>query len=555
MDDSDRTTVVRTSAIVMLLGLLAVIVVFAGSLAIPKDVLTRLTVSLVILTSVVAAGIVTCFLSGYHIYKHGRQVNVSSWSQRINSNNLQLIFLWLFAILSTFYCSSKAVVQIQCLDAMSVPQILYNVALILFMLSETTLISFLSSYRLSKWSFKKYTVPLLIAVNLSMWFDALVKEHTKMTSDSPSNHTHNISDWIRCAKNSTAGIFYHRSWRFVSPAFVEFSLLAITLLTELPLAEHADSPVSSSGKPSSKDSDQTNNRAINKDDDEDLEYLNDDQDVENKMDENEKDDESTPLLNHRDEVNSLLTSDSVIGVEGYVNTTYHRNKEPIPTISTRTHISTYLSMLLSVLICLPSLLAYAIQVTQLPTNIHITLFLNWYEVSVKTIMVLAVLMNFHVIENMTSPPSSKAAPFTARDLVFMGSVFSMFCTHCFEMLAGCISDNPASQAILVANCTSIVQDYVQTVFLLHVSRCQRKTSNDSRALFVSLCIFLTVTNFGCWLIDSLIVSHSIKQTRKAQVDVLAPTIWRTTKNIFEPLTIYYRFASAFAFHALCKRYT
>ncbi|XP_021344774.1 uncharacterized protein LOC110444736, partial [Mizuhopecten yessoensis] len=222
-----------TSSIIMFLLLLASIIVFTGSLSIESGAMQRVQVIKVFLILTDTTGIVMCALIGHLIYKNGVPSTESSGSQSIKPKYIQLGFVWLFAILSSVFFCFKAAVEMQCWNSFSPTQIADSILRVILILSQSAVLRYLQSYKIEGISLTKYAIRVLIGVNVCLWVNTFIRDKTLLNKNTPTDHQHNISDWIECALNSTSGLLYYKSKKFLLPACVEFMLLCITLLTEI----------------------------------------------------------------------------------------------------------------------------------------------------------------------------------------------------------------------------------------------------------------------------------------------------------------------------------
>lgn len=341
----------------------------------------------------------------------------------------------------------------------------------------------------------KHAVRLLVGINFCFWVNSFVRDKTALNPNSQMGPNKNISDWIQCALNSSSGALYYNSKKFIIPAYVEFIMLCITLLKEIM------SMTSSEHEPNKQIND------CNSSDDSST-------------------DEDTPILPRLDQDVNRSTKQS----------------RCVP-----------VAMVISVLLSVPNIILHIVH--DLFSDESLELHVVAYETSLKSVMILATILAFYFTERIMTPPTLRVWEYSTRDMLFLASVLAIFSNYCFAVMAACLSDNETSKLILVADCINLIQVYFQSVFLLHVSRCVRNVSYEKCTCFVCICMFLAVSNFGCWIVDSFIIGQALTRFKHIQMKILQPTVWHVLYEIFGPLTMYYRFASLFAFHTLFMRFS
>ncbi|XP_069135877.1 uncharacterized protein [Argopecten irradians] len=486
-----------TASTILFLLLLASIVVFTGSLAIVNGAMQRVQVIKGALILIDFTGIVTCALIGYLIFKHG--VAYTDLSRSITgskSKYLQVGFLWLFALLSTLFFAFKSGVEIECWNMFSSTQTFESILRIILIAGQTTVIRYLTLYRVENHTMlSKHAVRLLVGINFCFWVNSFVRDKTALNPNSQMGPNKNISDWIQCALNSSSGALYYNSKKFIIPAYVEFIMLCITLLKEIM------SMTSSEHEPNKQIND------CNSSDDSST-------------------DEDTPILPRLDQDVNRSTKQS----------------RCVP-----------VAMVISVLLSVPNIILHIVH--DLFSDESLELHVVAYETSLKSVMILATILAFYFTERIMTPPTLRVWEYSTRDMLFLASVLAIFSNYCFAVMAACLSDNETSKLILVADCINLIQVYFQSVFLLHVSRCVRNVSYEKCTCFVCICMFLAVSNFGCWIVDSFIIGQALTRFKHIQMKILQPTVWHVLYEIFGPLTMYYRFASLFAFHTLFMRFS
>ncbi|XP_033748570.1 uncharacterized protein LOC117333395 [Pecten maximus] len=483
-----------TASTIMFLLLLASIVVFTGSLAIMNGAMQRVQVIKGVLIMIDLAGIVTCALIGYLIHKHGvPYTDLSRSITRSESKHLQVGFLWLFALLSTLFFCFKSAVEIECWNMFSSTQTIDSTLRIILIACQTTAIRYLTVYKVEHCPSLKHAIRVLLGINVCFWVNSFVRDKTIVNPSSQMGPDHNISYWIHCAFNSTSGLLYYSSKKFIIPAYVEFMLLCITLLNEI------------SAMNSSKNESNT----------ESVEYnINDNSPAD--------EEEDTPLV---------PTS----------------SRPSVP------NICVYITVILSAFVSLPNIILHIIH--DLFSNEDLEIPVIMYEISMKSVMIIATILAFYYTETIMEPPTVSVWQYSTRDRVFLASVLAIFSNHCFAVMATCLSDTETSKTVLTGDCLKLIQVYFQSVFLIHASRCVRKAGYENCNVFVCTCMFLAFTNLGCWIVDSFIIGQTLTRMKDIQIQILQPTIWHVLYEIFGPLTMYYSFASVFAFRTLYMKFS
>ncbi|XP_060065020.1 uncharacterized protein LOC132545358 [Ylistrum balloti] len=489
-----------TSSTVMFLLLLASIIVFTGSLSIANGAVQRILVIKVILTFLDVAGIITCTLTGCLIYKHGvpyTDLSISNGSRK--SKYLQLGFLWLFAVLSVVLFSFKTAVEIDCWNSFSWIQTIDSSFRIMIILCYTTILHYMSRHRFKKVPLLNYAVRVLICIYICFWINSFIRSKTFINPNSLVTHNHTISDWLQCALNSTSGLIYYNSKKYVFPAYAEFLILSVTLLNEF-------SSMISSNVEKDKENGENNDN--------------------NDSTENNGIEERKPLLS----VSYQIDGHSV---------------------SSSTQYS--ITMIVALALALLNLVFHILHALYPIDTMAIPMVLC--TCAVKSIMVFATIFAFYSTETIMKFPTASALTYSTREKIFLASVLAIYSKYCFAVMAGCLSYDETWKSVVAKNCINLIQTYYQSVFLLHVPRCVQNANYNKCVGFVCICVFLGITNFSYWVIDSFIIDQAFSTFQNIHFNVLKTTVWHLLHDIFGPLTLYYNFSSAFAFHSLYMRFS
>jgi len=494
------------SASVMVLCFLSVIFVFTESQTNDENSLIRIAVLLSLLSCMVILGIIACIGIAVVIKCKGFDFLTRD---RTNTTPtlLRKIFLWFFGIGTIIYCSFKMIRQIVCQkDIIAVfrfsdsnAEIVYYVSVTIFVILEMVFMTVFLSYRFKHSALLHYAMLSMLSANFSVWFYTFSLEKTIISKKVNGTDT-NTTALQNCMVNSSISHFINGSYPVLSPMYLEFSLVTITMILEIWV------PVKMTK------SEQT--REIQ----EELGNIDD------------EDEERSPLISSRS-----TSTDS-----------FQSSLEQAYRINVSSSLSFYLQILLSVIIFLPLLICNVIQVSSFKafSDMHFVVYV--YSIFYKVIMFFVILYGFFSLAHSCKPVRYNKS-LRVREYMLLLAAFGMFQIYIFQMLAASQSSSAAAKTGLVENILSMPVDYLQTIFLIQASRFTKSDTATNSKTMEGTCLVLMLMNFGLWLIDSFLGTQYFP---KISQQVFGHDQWSFVNTILFPVAVFFRFSTSFGYHRL-----
>ncbi|XP_069134883.1 uncharacterized protein [Argopecten irradians] len=173
-----------------------------------------------------------------------------------------------------------------------------------------------------------------------------------------------------------------------------------------------------------------------------------------------------------------------------------------------------------------------------------------YELTIIVIMVSVQLVGFFCLSHHCVPKKS-VKPLRPRDYVYLLSAFGLITFHFYETLGGDTSSGSSSGILLYKSIISILQDYLQVVFLLQANRCQK--SRPSVPLLESVLICTMIMNVIAWFNNSFLMSE-FPSTRDLEHSGFPKHVLHFIYDVLLPVAVFFRFTSFLEYYATFEEY-
>ncbi|XP_033747147.1 uncharacterized protein LOC117332369 [Pecten maximus] len=492
------------SSMVFFLVFLAVVIIFTVSKNIDIDQDKRLGIVFVLLTVVFVIGMFACVVLGCIVNKHG--LNYVVLRKHENSvTKLQLIFLWIFGIVSGLFSGFLVGQQIQC--KVFSPNIegdggffwdsrcIFNVITMLFLLTEIIFITYFAQFEMKRSTSIRYVLFILVCANISVWLHSIIIDNETFSERMMDEQFGNNSIIPACLQNGSIGSLIGHSKPVLGPCFLEFFLLSITILFEMwpPAMIRTSNDV----LPTYQDVVELN-CSVN---------------------------EETTLLGITE-----TDGNSLSGADWTVNQ--------------------LVTLVVSIGVGLGCVVGYIVWVIHQGSQMR--LVMEWFAVVINSIMIGANLVGFFCLVHYCKPDRIPK-PLKVSEYVYMSSAFGIVMIHVCDILTGLLSRDNSSDITLTSYILAIIQDYLQVVFLLHANRCSKSDPHSNTHLLDCVLMFLLVMNFYNWVIDGFILA-SFPGVRQVEQKVLGSILWSLYHDILLPVGVFYRFSSALEFFMTFRVY-
>ncbi|XP_069134978.1 uncharacterized protein [Argopecten irradians] len=567
------------SSRVLFLVLVSLVTVFTANSGIHRHEEVRLATVLILQSVILMCAMIAIFRLGWLVKTVGIR-SVVAKRRHTSIPKLQIIFLWMFGISSGSYCALFISKQIECFLLNATGGLFWNVVfyfnivLILSIFVQMVFVSYFSPFELKQTPAVNFVMFLLLTANFVVMLYIYFMNRT-LQSAIDFDPEGGLPSCIQ--NNSTISILMLKSHQFLSPSSLEFTLLSITMLLEIwsltpakPADDksrdrnldsnyvgsrdrHVDVGESLSYNRSRVDDEYdggSRDRRVNHDNDGSRDIHVDDGDrVDDDYDDDSRDQhdtEWTPLLNsingleqHDTEWTPLLNS--INGLE-----------QPIIRSRRRWRVSHIATLIVSLTVGIGLIICYIAQIVDDIGNLEqlqsVTVI---YEQTIIVIMVSVQLVGFFCLSHHCVPKKS-AKPLRPRDYVYLLSAFGLITFHFYDIIGGDGSTDFFSHMLLYKSITSIVQDYLQVVFLLQANRCQK--SRPSISLIESVLICIMIMNLICWFASSFLV-HKFPITRDLGRSNFPKNLLRFLYDVLLPVSVFFRFTSFLEYYATFEEYS
>ncbi|XP_069131435.1 uncharacterized protein [Argopecten irradians] len=475
------------SSRVLILIFCALVIGFTISRGLPKHAEIRLALTIGLLLVLLISSIAIFFFLGCQVKRHGLESVVAA-ERKTNSWKLQVVFLWIFGLSSGLYCTLFVGKQIECLNTGGGLYwnllLIFNIFLIIGVFVDIIFMSYFSPYKLRHRTSINNALTFLFAANVTVILYIYLigstvqylKETTKDTS------------FKSCLEdNSTVTKISNTLHHYLTPTFVEFTLMSCTILLDIwPTKQNSQS-----------------------------------------------DSRSTTDINQNDETQPLLVNMTTPDHQ------YANNR----TLCQMVTYAFSIAIGLGLIVCYAVLAFDEGDLTEVQKATYI------YELTLKGLMILAIFVGFFCLLHYCTPDDSSKG-LKPADYVYLFSAFGVFMSHiCISIGA----DEISADITFANNVLSFFHDYIQVVFLLYSNRC-RKTNNRSHIhLLESVLIFIMISNFVLWFINSFFLSE-YPNTRQLPKNDFTKELLGAMVDIFLPVSVFYRFTSFLEYYTTYEKF-
>ncbi|OWF38810.1 uncharacterized protein LOC110465890 [Mizuhopecten yessoensis] len=483
------------SSRVLFLVVLSIVIVFTASKKIPSHSEIRLGFVLILLSLLMIFAVIGFCVQGYLVHKHGLQYIVAA-RRNASTPKLQVVFLWLFGLASAFYCAFFVSKQIECSKNTAGGYLwnilfYFNIILLLCLFSQMFVITYFSPYELKQTHLVNYSMSLLLVANVCMFvYVTLVGETILFVIDRNPD-----SDIANCLENnSTISVLLEKSNPILKPNFTEFCLLSCTILLEIwsPMKE--------------------------------VQLL----------------DEETSYL----EIGGIEHTERLPLLSNFTASEHRRSGNE----GKRTACQ-LITLVFSITAGLGLIVCYVVMAMDIGNIDYMRNVAEIYELALKVIIVLAVFIGFFCLVSYCTPDTSPE-DLKPSEYVYLLSAFGLFMMHICEGIGGDMSFN---NAFMATSILSIVQNYLQVVFLLHANRCKKSDPRLKIHLLESILIFIMICNFIFWFNNSFLLSE-FSITRMLEHDNFPTELSSVVYNVLLPVSVFFRFTSFLEYYATFEKY-
>ncbi|XP_069136081.1 uncharacterized protein [Argopecten irradians] len=458
------------------------------------------------LSVIVFLGLLSCLIALIIIKVKGFH-SIMVRRSDVTSFRLQMTVLWAFGMLSLTFIFLKSGHIIQCIynqgrditgDVPVMECVYYGLIFVLLPVQMLTL-TYLTPYRFRKFLRIQYMIQLVLASNLTMWVYGLLQHDGNYSQGNVRNGT-----WHTNCINLTFTHMLNVSHQILSPIFLEYSMLAITMTQNLSMKWETLKNERESEECVEPDRSTRVIEMVNPEE-------SDDQIISHK--------ENTPLL------------------RGDLNETKRRQS-----------VGFYVSLMFSALVGVSIFIGYIVRVTG-----HVQVTMDWVlclELLFSMMMAICTFAIYYFLARDTHPPI-KSKTLSGGEYVFIISSIGSQTGSLLRMLASLKMEHPSS-LLLCSRVIFCVLCYLQTVLVLHASRCTPNHSHRNRSLRGAL-ILMALYNCGIWIVESFIIGR-LPDLAKAEEHILGQDMFYLSYHICHPLDVFFRFASALECYELYKEF-
>ncbi|XP_021364736.1 uncharacterized protein LOC110457697 [Mizuhopecten yessoensis] len=500
------------SSIVFFLIFLAVISILTFSKDIDIGRHRRLGFVLVLLAVIMIFGMVACAVLGCFIRIYGLDSVVLRRQER-SVTKLQLIFLWIFGIVSGLFPAFHAGQQFQChvfspyingeAGFFWDSRVVFNVIMMFYLLTEMVFVTYFVQFQLKHSTTARYVLFTLACANISEWLHSIIIDD--FSENILYNYFGNKSDIPACMQNETIGMLLDKSKPILGPCLLEFCLLSTTMLFEMwsPNTLQTSSAETFSG------------------------------------------DDSRTYQDNVESLNETELSQLLGNTTTYHETSVSRN------VITRT-VYHLVVLVLSIVITIGNVIGYVLWVMH-PGSSQMRLAMEQFSLAEYATTIGAIFIGFYCLVHYCTP-DREPKPLKVREYVYLSSAFALIMMAVSEILTGNLLSDSTSELTMTSHILGIVQVYLQVVFLLHANRCQKSNPHLHIHVLDCVLIFLTVININYWIVDSFI-NTSFPDIRNVEQDVLGSTLWNLHHRILLPAGVFFRFSSVLELFTTLKVYS
>ncbi|XP_069134878.1 uncharacterized protein [Argopecten irradians] len=543
------------SSRVLFLVLVSLVTVFTANSGIHRHGQYRLGTVLIL-----QAIIMTCTMTAVLrlvclVHKNGLG-SVVAKRRQTSTPKLQIVFIWIFGLTSGLYCALFISKQIECFVIVHAGGFFwnvlfyFNVVLILGIFAEMIFVSYFSQFELKQTSCVNSVMFLMLTGNIIVMLYIYFMKRTFLYAiyfDPEDNLRSCIEN------NSTVSILKRKSHKLLSPTSVEFSLLTITILLEIWSPTQMDNAYNRS-RDREADRDTCRSRDMHV---EDGESESDDR--------QEGDSDGGSRDRHMVNVCEGTHGREIQNNDNYgycerqmsINSS-HRDSELIPLLHSvdeleqpiilsrqRWKVSHIATLAVTLTAGLGLIICYTAQAMDIGNLKQLKFATEIYELTTLVIMTCVQLVGFFCLSHYCVPKKS-VKPLRPRDYVYLLSAFGLITFHFYETLGGDASTDSSSSILLFKSILSILQDYLQVVFLLQANRCQK--SRPSVPLLESILICTMVMNLVYWFIESFLISE-FPITRDLKHSIFAKHLLYFIYDVLLPVAVFFRFTSFLEYYA------
>ncbi|XP_021366047.1 uncharacterized protein LOC110458600 [Mizuhopecten yessoensis] len=460
----------------------------------------------VILSIVVSLGLLSCVAVIIVIKVKGFN-SIMERRREVTSSRLQKVVLWIFGILSVVYCFLKSAHIIECIHTLDsnykyhapIMDCVYYAIILGFLPVQMLSLTYLTPYRFKRCWQIHYVILVVLASNLTMWVYGL-KTHS---------HSHvNLKNvtWNTNCTNQTFTHMLHVSENILPPIFLEYSMLAITM---------------------------THNLSVK------WETYNDRS-------------ENTILETHSLTETSESTfeeGDSTVPINAETPLLSELSRSSLGQRRDKNMFLFYVVLMLWGLLSVGIFIGYIVQVT-----IYNEIQQKWtasLELVIAVMMAICTYYGYHFVARDTNPPF-KSDPISGGEYVFILSSIGSLLGSTFRVMTSLKLKTP-NYVIAVSRGIFGTLSYLQTVLILHASRCSPKHQCRNKASLKRTLLILSLYNLGAWTIESFILG-SFPSLRSAEKQYLDQALWEISYQVCHPMNVFFRFASALELYELYKKY-
>jgi len=444
------------------------------------------------LTVVVIVGILSCVFIWILVRK---QRTIPTTSFDLHTRKVEIIFLWMFGILSTISCVFKILKHWQCAKETSVSQTFYIVILVIFFVTELVLLSTYRRYKIQCSIIMNSAMQILIAADISVWFHLFIHGNEGITTNTDTNSSLMLNN--NCLKNSTIIKRYSTLQSILHPAFLEFAFLSVTIIPEIWIP------------------------------------------FQNKVNESKQEDISESE-EHYSEMTPLSNSN-------------RHNDVSRRRIRSFTPFLHYIVLFGSIAVCVTFFVGYVVQATVLESQ-ALMYALHYLNIAVKTVLLITIYMCFFGTIKKRNTNSQRKS-FGIKEYIFLLSSLGMFMNHIYKVLRtySTLNEKTDAKIVFTWNIMGMFHDYLQTVFVLQEGEVRKvSVAKKRKQIYAISCLLLTIGNFGSWFSESFIFA-AFPTSRSMEQKSFGDMNWTFFNEFILPLKAYYRFSSAFVFYSIYKQ--
>ncbi|XP_021366037.1 uncharacterized protein LOC110458593 [Mizuhopecten yessoensis] len=498
-----------TSTVVISIVFTSLLLLLVKAMIDQENTLLSFAGTIGFLSVVVSFGLLSCVaviivikVKGFHSILDPRQ--------DVASSRLQKIVLWGFGMVSVTFCFLKSGHLVECIDILDnapIMECVFYVIILVFLPVQILLLTYLTPYRFKRSVRIQYTILLMLASNITMWVYSLMTHDQEHSHANPRNVT-----WNTNCTNKTFTHMLYVSEKILSPIFLEYSMLAITMTHNLSVKWETYNERSENTILETHSLTETSKSTV---------------------DEGESDDRSVPI----NAETPLLSGLSKV------------SPGPVQRTDRKTFLF-YVVLMLYGLLSVSIFIGYIVRVT-VPSEMQ-QKWIASLELVISIMMAICTFYGYHLVARDTNPPF-KSDPISGGEYVFIISAVGTMISCTFSVMTSLKSLKTPNYVFAVSRGIFGTLSYLQTVLILHASRCSPKHHCRNKASLKRTLLLLSLYNLGAWIIESFILG-SFPSLRSAEKQLLGQALLEINYKVCHPMNVFFRFASALELYELYKKY-